>query len=112
VWIDSFQVALERSRQLDKPLLIEFSADWCEPCKRLHRETFIDPDVVDISERFVMLEFDTTSRSAEVMELVKEYRVEFLPAFVILNSDGTLKPDSLRNGFMDAREFVAYLQAI
>ena len=111
-WLDDLQEAFEQAKQLDKPLVIEFSADWCEPCLRMDRETFIDSDVVDVSERFVMLEVDTTSRSAEAMELVKEYKVEVLPTFLVLNSDGSLKPGSKRTGFMNAREFAGYLQGI
>ena len=40
-----FREALARARREQRPIVLDFSASWCVPCQRMHRETFPDPKV-------------------------------------------------------------------
>ncbi len=54
-----FREALAKARRDNKPLVLDFTASWCEPCKRMIRETFPHPKVAPLLERSILVKVDT-----------------------------------------------------
>jgi len=79
-----FVEALKSAKQDSKPIVLDFMAEWCAPCKRLVAETFVDPAVAALLENFILLKIDTD----EYPEIAKHYDVSVLPDIRFLNSDG------------------------
>jgi len=72
-----------------KAIIIDFSADWCIPCKELDATTFSDPKVIALSRRFSTLRADMTkSLSQQVEQLRQKYKILGVPTILILNSKG------------------------
>ena len=94
-----FTKALARARQSRKPLVLDFQAQWCVPCKRMERETFTDPGVVRLLQQCVLLKIDTDEHPA----LAKHFGVVGLPDLRLLAPDG--KERKRLNGFQDAASF-------
>ncbi len=111
VWEHSEQVATTKAKTESKPMLIDFTADWCAACKELARETFSDPRVMAEASRFVACKVDATDDEDEQINAVKEkYRVVGLPTVVLYDSQGNEKKRF--NQFVDADKFLAAIKEV
>ena len=98
------QAALDRARRDAKLVLVDFSAEWCAPCKRMLQETYRDPRVSVVLEGFVFLKVDT----AEHPEVAKHFGVVGIPDARILDPDGRELAHFV--GFKPAEDVLAILQ--
>jgi thiol:disulfide interchange protein DsbD len=73
-----------------KPVIIDFYATWCTPCRELDEITFHHADVVKrAGQDFVMIKVDLTQKGNPVHErLLGQYAVKGVPTVVFLNSRG------------------------
>ena len=46
-WVKYENQSIESLLSENKPVFIDFYADWCAPCKQLDRETFTDPSILE-----------------------------------------------------------------
>src|SRR5208282_5625954 len=54
---------LQAAKSQHKPIVIDFSADWCVPCREMERTTFIDPAVVREATGFIRLRANLTAEN-------------------------------------------------
>jgi thiol:disulfide interchange protein DsbD len=102
--------ALERAVKDGRPVVIDFSADWCLPCKELEHKTFNQPEVVDAARGMVPLRADLTrSSSVEVKQLREQYRIRGVPTVVFIDSTGKERDDLRVVQFVDKEEFLKRL---
>ncbi len=105
--------ALENARAEGRPVIIDFFALWCLPCKELDRHTFTDPQVVGESGRFLLLKADLTSfESPPVRELRERFDVVGVPTVILIDSRGSERKELRIYGFEDAASFLSRLRQI
>lgn len=85
-WLTSEPQALARAQAEHKPLLIDFGAEWCLPCKEMERKTFSDAHVRSELSRFILLRVDCTEETEENKALMKKYDSDTLPAVLVFDS--------------------------
>jgi thiol:disulfide interchange protein DsbD len=83
------QVARERAKAEKRPLLVDFTADWCGACKELDKHTFSQPDVANEAGRFVAVKVDATDDEDPVIAATMgELSVRGLPTVLVYDSKG------------------------
>ena len=103
-WLPYSESILSRASQENKPVFIDFYADWCAPCKELDDHTFAAPEVVARSKEFIMLKVDLTSAANPQSEsLRKKFQVLGVPTLIFLEPDG-LEITSLRGTGFETKE--------
>lgn len=101
-WRPGADSRLEQAAADGLPVFIDFYADWCIPCKELDEQTFSDPEVVELSRRFVMLKVDLTGSGNPAAERLRSrFQVKGVPTLVLLRRDGTEAMDLREVGFIE-----------
>jgi thiol:disulfide interchange protein DsbD len=91
VWQHGADATLAQARSLARPALLDFSADWCLPCKELELKTFSHPEVRRALGRLAIGKVDCTSDDNPTVAADKErYGAATLPTLVLLRTDGTV----------------------
>lgn len=110
-----------------KPLLVDFSATWCNPCKEMELATFHHEEVEPLLEaRFHLVKVDVTDGTDEQGTMQSAFGSATLPSVLVYPKDAGLSAHlpTLREGkpmpeaavhfktFVDAETFLAKLQPL
>ncbi|MFO7871588.1 MAG: cytochrome c biogenesis protein CcdA [Kiritimatiellia bacterium] len=81
----SLAEGMKRAFRQEKPLFIDFWAEWCRACIKMDKTTFRDPEVRKALEDFVTVKFDATRQDdPEVKRVLDRFVETGLPTCVVL----------------------------
>jgi thiol:disulfide interchange protein DsbD len=112
-WHEYTDELLAAAHREGKPVIIDFSAAWCTPCRRLEDETFHDKRVVELAtSQFTVVKIDLTSSGNPLNErLLQTYAIKGVPTIVFLGTDGRELPALRLVDYLPADGFLARMQA-
>ncbi len=83
-WFTDLNTASKAAKKSGKPILLDFTAKWCGPCKRMDREFWVREDVIKLSKKVIFVKIDSDNN----IELKRKYGVRGIPNVTITDSWG------------------------
>ncbi len=85
-WKNDLSAALGEAKSSGKPVMVDFYTDWCGWCKKLDADTYADPNVKKLAEKFISVKVDADKSP----DTAVKYGVSGYPTIIFLDSSGTL----------------------
>ena len=105
--VEELDRALESAQ---RPVMLDFYADWCVSCKELEHLTFSDSRVVEKLESISLLKADVTANTEEERALMKRFSIFGPPGIVFFDSSGREIPESRIAGFINPANFIEHIE--
>lgn len=83
-WFLTYEEAMEKAKEKNRPVMIDFYTDWCSWCKQLDRTTYAAPTVIKKAEEFISLKIDAD----EKRPLAARYKVGAFPTILFIDPEG------------------------
>lgn len=106
------QAVIKQAKIEQKPVLIDFYADWCASCKELDLYTYSDEEIIKSLLRFVTIKVDASRDTAALQKIQNQFGVFGLPTIVFIDSSGNIVTKSTISGFIEAEDLLEILHRI
>ncbi|MBI5169754.1 MAG: thioredoxin family protein [Candidatus Eisenbacteria bacterium] len=110
-WVEIAQ-ATNVAKQTGKPVMYDFSADWCQPCQMLKREVFDNPvhakalEASIVPVKVIDRVQEQGQNPPDIAELQQRFAVDGFPTLVVVDPASGRSVKTV--GFMGAEETVAW----
>ena len=95
---ENYDIAVSISKEENKPLLLIFSADWCDYCTKLKTEILTTNKTSD----YVTCVIDVDNNK----DLAKKFKAKSLPTSIIVENDAEIKR---KTGFQGKKDYLRWL---
>jgi len=96
----------------NRPVMLDFYADWCISCKEMEAYTFTDSRVKQSLAGFVLLQADVTQNSADDKALLAKFNLIGPPAILFFGTDREESAAQRVIGYQDADTFIETLRQV
>jgi len=96
----------------DKPVLLDFYADWCIDCKKMEQTTFRDTSVIARLNGWQAIQVDVTDNTEAHQKLSQKFGVFGPPTMLFFNANGQEQKAYRLVGDISAAEFVSHIDKL
>jgi thiol:disulfide interchange protein DsbD len=105
--VNDLNTQLELARAANKPVMVDFYADWCESCIVMDKKVFSHTDVLKQLTPFILLRADLSANNANDEALLKQYDVIAPPTVLFFNNQGNEVATHRIVGELEVNEFLS-----
>jgi len=110
--ISDLNLVLKQAKQQNKPVLLDFYANWCLSCKEMERVVFTAPQVKSLMSHFILLRADVTANDDQDKALEQQFHVIAPPTFLFFAPNGQELTDARIVGQEESQTFASHLQSV
>lgn len=103
---DDLRTAIASS---DKPLMLDFYADWCTACKEMEHKVFPEAEVASRMAKMTLVQADVTAMDATDRELMQTLQVIGPPTMIFYDQSGDEHKNLRLVGALNAEDFASHL---
>jgi thiol:disulfide interchange protein DsbD len=96
----------------ERPVMLDFYADWCVSCKEMEKFTFADPAVQAKLAGFTLLKADVTANTADDKALLARFGLFGPPGIIFFDAGGQEIKGQRVVGYQDGTTFLAALRRV
>jgi thiol:disulfide interchange protein DsbD len=111
-WMPYDQDKISMAAKDKKPLILDFYADWCGPCRAMEKKVFKDPEIVKLSRHFIAMRLDLTHRQPSQDEDLKRFRVRGVPTIIFFNREGVEEKKLRIESYVGKADFLAKMKRL
>jgi thiol:disulfide interchange protein DsbD len=103
--VAALDAALDEARTASRPVMLDFTADWCISCKEMEEYTFPEPGVIGALEPFMLLRADVTENNDNDQALLQRFRSFGPPTIAFFDAYGIERENYKLVGFVPPEKF-------
>lgn len=110
--LDQVQSEFATAQVQGRPVMLDFYADWCLDCKRMHRTTFKQESVQQALSGWHLIEVDVTENSEASKKVKQAFSVFGPPATLFFLPNGKEVEQLRQYGYINEDDFLALVAQV
>ena len=104
--MDELNESLTNAKLENKPVFINYYADWCVSCKELELVTFENNELHKELSNYRLIEVDVTNPGKDQEALLKKFELFGPPAIILMNEQGLENKSERSVGYISAEKLI------
>lgn len=111
-WVPYEPSFVQEAKEENRPVMLDFYADWCGPCRTMEKKVFRNSAVVTLGKEFVTLRIDLTKSHPYQESLQEKYKIRGVPTIIFLNRQGVEEKALRIESYVGPEEVIRRMESI